>query len=312
MVTLGEIEGFLVGHSADLTAETGCTVILCPQGAVASAYTPGFAPGSRETELLRPEGMVEIIHGLILTGGSAFGLAAADGVVRFLREKGLGLATPYQKVPCVAGAVIYDYPGNKSKGTLPDALMGYRACQAAESGPVESGPAGVGTSAESGKLGGRDLSSPSGLGSFGVKTGDGLIMTALAAVNPLGSIVSPNTGAIISGLKTPKGNLATRTEILETLNSLAENNHPGQTVLVAVGTNARINKLDAYRLAKMAGCGLARAVFPAHLLFDGDTVFALSTATGPTKDISYLGALAAEVVSEAIVRSVPQSLNKAE
>jgi L-aminopeptidase/D-esterase-like protein len=305
MITIGEIEGFKVGQASDSAAKTGCTVILCPQGAVASAYTPGFAPGSRETELLKPSGLVQAVHGLCLSGGSAFGLAAAGGAVRFLSKLKAGLDIGPVRVPIVPAAVICDYPANQSGGLLPDEAMGFEAAWSAESGPVPSGPYGAGFSARSGKLGGEELASPSGIGSFGVMTKGGLAVAALAVVNPLGSIVSPRTGEIISGLKVPSGRLAGRREILAALAGAGTVHDQGHTVLAAVATNAAIGKLDAWRLARMAGCGIARAVYPAHLLFDGDTVFALSTARGPAADISFLGALAAEVLAEAIVRSVP-------
>ncbi|MDR1577337.1 MAG: P1 family peptidase [Deltaproteobacteria bacterium] len=304
-ISLSEIEGFLVGHEEDRVAKTGCTAILCPEGAIASAYTPGFAPGSREMDLLRPSGLIPAIHGLLLSGGSAFGLAAATGVVNFLLAKGVGFPTGPIRVPIVPSAVIYDYPANQSKGLLPDERMGYLAASNASHAPLNSGPFGAGYSAVSGKLGGEALSSPSGLGSYGQVGKTGLMMAALAVVNPLGSVVNHKTGEIISGLKRPEGGLADRKDILSTL-ELAENLQPGNTVLVVVGTNAQIDKLGAYRLARLASCGIARAIYPSHLLSDGDTVFALSSGVGPRADLSYLGALAADLVSEAIVRSVPK------
>lgn len=305
ILSISQVDGFYVGHADDQEAQTGCSVILTPGGAVASAYTPGFGPGSRETELLKPESSPQAIHGLLLTGGSAFGLAAASGVVKFLREKGLGLDTGAIRVPLVPGAVIYDYPANRSGGALPDENMGYQAAAAASKAPVRSGPYGAGFSAASGKVAGVDNSSPSGIGSFGWQQGD-LQLAALVVVNPLGSIVNPHTGDLISGVRRPDGRLAGRPEILGLLKDLAgrlTSDEPGHTVLVAVGTNARLDKVGAYRLSRMAGTGITRAVFPAHLLYDGDTVFALSSNTGPVVDENWLGALASEVVSQAIVNS---------
>ncbi|MDR2422579.1 MAG: P1 family peptidase [Deltaproteobacteria bacterium] len=304
VVSLAEIEGFSVGHQEDPVARTGCTVVLCPAGAVASAYTPGFAPGGREMEALKPAGMVQAIHGLTLSGGSAFGLAAASGVVRRLLEMGAGLDAGAIRVPVAPGAVIYDYPANRSKGQSPNERMGYEAAVKASQTPLLSGPFGAGYSARSGKLGGEELSSHSGIGVFGLTNPSGLKMAALAVVNPLGSVVNPYSGEIISGLRRPGGGLASRAEILAALER-GGFDRSGRTVLAVVGTNAQIDKLNAYRLARMAGAGIARAIYPAHLMFDGDTVFALSSGQGPAVDISYLGALGAEILAEAIVRSVP-------
>jgi L-aminopeptidase/D-esterase-like protein len=231
-------------------------------------------------------------------------LAAATGVVRFLREKGAGFATGPIRVPIVPAAVIYDYPANLSNGALPDEAMGYAAAVNASSAPALSGPLGAGFSAASGLLGGPNGASPSGLGSFGEARPNGLKVAALVVVNSLGSVVNPQTGAIVSGLISSKGGLATRSEILGVLEK-SPPTRPGQTVLAVVATNAPLDKLNAFRLARMACCGLSRAIFPAHLMFDGDVVFALSLGSGPEANISYLGALAAEILSEAILRSVP-------
>jgi L-aminopeptidase/D-esterase-like protein len=300
-ISLSQVDGFLVGHAQDSSARTGCTAILTLGGAVASAFTPGFAPGSRETELLRPDSSPREIHGLLLTGGSAFGLGAASGVVRFLRERGVGLDTGHLRVPLVPAAVIYDYPGNASAGLLPDGEMGYQAAAAASRKALRSGPFGAGLSAASGKLAGPELASPSGIGSFGMTDGT-LQLAALVVANPLGSIVRPDSGRILSGLRRPDGSLATRGEILALLrDSSGQISDSGHTVLAVVGTNAVLDKLEAYRVSRMAAAGIARAVFPAHLLYDGDTVFVLSTGVGPRVAENWLGALAAEAVSRAIV-----------
>jgi L-aminopeptidase/D-esterase-like protein len=304
-ITLTDIKGLLVGHCESQTAKTGCTVIIAPDGAVASGSNPGFAPGSRETDLLKPENSVQKIQGLCFAGGSAFGLAAAGGVVRFLRERGLGYDTGSIKVPLVPAAVIYDYPYNQSGGLLPDESMGYEAAKSASVSPVESGPYGAGYSAASGKIGEPDLSSLSGIGSYGLEV-TGLQIAALAVVNPLGSIIDPENGSVISGLRTSEGGLASREEIIGALAKLPveDGTFRSNTVIVAVATNASLSKLGLYRLSLMAATGLARTLYPAHTLFDGDTVFALSTCTGPTVSPSWLGALAAEVVSRAILKSV--------
>ncbi|MDR2368768.1 MAG: P1 family peptidase [Deltaproteobacteria bacterium] len=305
-ITITAIEGILVGHSEDHKAKTGCTAIVAPSGVTASGHFPGFAPASRETDALRPENSVPRIHGLSLSGGSAFGLAAAQGLVRFLREKGLGFDTGYLRVPVVPAASIYDYPNNLSQGTLPDEAMGYAAAQNASPAPLAPGPRGAGLSAASGKLGDPALSSPSGLGSYGVETRS-IQMAALAVVNPLGSVIDPENGYVISGLKNPDGSLATREGILQALANLpqAPGSPPKNTVLVAVATNAALDKPDLHRLAIMAATGIARTVYPANTPFDGDALFALATDTGPTANLAWLGALAAEVVAQAIISSVP-------
>ncbi len=306
-ISISQLDGFSVGHAEDRTAGTGCTAILTPGGATASGFTPGFAPGSREMDLLRPENTVPAIHGLLLTGGSAFGLAAAAGVVRFLLEQGAGFDTGLVRVPLVPAAVIFDYPRNQSAGLLPDEAMGYAAARNATRDPVGSGPFGAGLSATCGKAAGMEYASPSGLGSYGVIE-SGVAMTALAVNNALGSIVDPDTGTVISGLRRADGSVAGRAEILEALRRRSpalSGTDPGHTVLAAVATNARLDKLGAYRLARMAAVGLGRAVYPAHLTLDGDTVFALSSNTGPEADLNWLGALAAEVLARAIVASVP-------
>jgi L-aminopeptidase/D-esterase-like protein len=307
-ITMTSIKGILVGHCEDHDARTGCTAILALDGAAASYCSPGFAPGSRETDLLRPEGLVQKIHGLCLAGGSAFGLAAADGVARYLAEKGVGHETGFIKVPLVPAAVIFDYPANRSQGSRPDESMGHEAARDASTDPVGSGPHGAGYSAASGKIGDPALSSPSGIGSFGLED-TGIQVAALVVANPLGSIVDPENGRIVSGLRKAGGGLASRAEILEAIAGLSPEDvpMPRNTVLVAVGTNASLPKLELFRLARMASAGIARAVYPAHLMYDGDTVFALSTCSGPKADVSWLGAMAAEVVGKAILRSVPSA-----
>ncbi|MDR1489745.1 MAG: P1 family peptidase [Desulfovibrio sp.] len=303
VIDLRFVDGFLVGHAEDREAGTGCTAVLTPAGASASVYTPGFAPGSRETALLRPESSPQEIHGLLLAGGSAFGLSAASGIVRFLREQGVGLDTGAIRVPLVPGAVIYDYPGNKSQGLLPDEDMGYRAARAAGGKACMRGPHGAGVSARSGKIGGHERSSPSGIGSAGM-TDDGLQLAALAVVNPLGSVVDPADGRIVSGLRRPDGSLASHGEILAAVKDAAGrmgDGAPGHTVLVVVGTNARLDKLGAFRVSRMAAAGIARAIFPAHLLFDGDTLFTLASNTGPVVDVNVLGAYAAQITAQAVL-----------
>jgi L-aminopeptidase/D-esterase-like protein len=310
-ITVSEVDGLLAGHAEEPGAGTGCTVILAPEGAVAAAWTPGFAPGSRETESLKPECLAGVVHGAVLSGGSAFGLAAASGVARALRDRGIGFDAAGVKVPIVPAAVVYDYPGNLSKGTLPDEGTGRRAAEAASSLPLASGARGAGVSALAGRLAGPELASPSGIGCYGLELPSGLRLAAVAVVNPLGSVVDCRTGAVVSGVRRPDGTLASRREILELL---AERDPPAParaagppeaTLIAAVATNSPLDRVGALRLARMAAAGMARSLYPAHLLFDGDTVFALATSGGPACGPSWLGALAADVLAEAILRSVP-------
>jgi L-aminopeptidase/D-esterase-like protein len=312
-ISIGEIDGFLVGHAESAEFKTGVTVILAPKGAPASAYVPGFAPGTREVELLDPKNLVPMVHAVALAGGSAFGLASGAGVVRWLTEQGLGFDVGDIKVPIVTGAVIYDYPGNLSQGKLPDENMGYEAAKNAKSGPVESGPVGAGVSAMSGRLAPNSQLSQSGIGSYGIELPSGLQIAAIAVVNPVGSVVDPKTGQIVSGARRPDGTLMTREEILQALSGEGGESPADagtRTVICAVATNAKLDKLDAHRLARMASAGVTRAVYPAHLLFDGDSVFALGAPDGKEYDVSYLGALAADVLAEAVLRSVPRESPK--
>jgi L-aminopeptidase/D-esterase-like protein len=270
---------------------------------------------------MRPEALTGQVHGVCLAGGSALGLAAASGVARYLVETGAGFDTGPVKVPVVPAAVIFDYPGNLSGGRLPDEGTGYRAARGASAEPLEGGPRGAGVSAWSGRIAGNELCSPSGIGLYGLELPSGLQIAALAVVNALGSIMDRGTGRILSGARLPGGSLADREQImvmLEKIDPPAGNDFSREdgggagkggvteaTTLAVVATNAPLGRLGALRLARMASAGMARTIYPAHLLFDGDTVFALATSGGPACGESWLGALAADVLAEAIMRSVP-------
>lgn len=300
-LTLTSIPGILVGHVTDSVNHTGCTAILCPSGFIPGVAVPGFAPGSRETDLMRSESMVQEIHGLLLTGGSAFGLAAASGVARFLAEQGAGFATKYARVPLVPAAVIYDLDMNLQAGKLPDEAMGYRAAQAATAEPVQQGAVGAGTGARCGRLG---HSAKSGLGSAGVQRGD-IRVVALVVVNALGNVHDPDTGKWIAGATDEKGNPVQGRDVFDALAGPADK-ATGNTVLTVVATNASLSKVQTNRLAHMAGAGLARSIRPAHLINDGDIVFALSAKQGPVVSESLLGAMGAEAVAHAAAAAVLQ------
>jgi L-aminopeptidase/D-esterase-like protein len=304
-----DVPGIRVGHATHATARTGCTVVLCDlpkgRGAVGGVDQRGGAPGTRETDLLRPLHLVQEVHAVLLAGGSAFGLAAAEGVMRYLEERGVGFHARVAKVPIVPAAILFDLDVGDAS-VRPDAAMGYAACQAASSGPVAEGNVGVGTGASVGKILGIGRAMKGGIGTASAHLGGGLVVGALVAVNAFGDVVDPASGRILAGARRLVGEgfadtLATLRGLVgkATLRFAAAHN----TVIGVVATNARLTKEEANKVAQMAHDGLARAIRPAHTLFDGDTLFAL--ATGPKRaDVNLIGAYAAETVAQAIVRAV--------
>lgn len=297
-MTLTDIPGILVGHASDPVNRTGCTAVLCPEGAVTGLDVRGHAPGTRETDLLAPTARVDRIHGLLLTGGSAFGLVAASGVFRWLAEHGFGLPTLFARVPLVPAAVIYDLNFHQTLGK-PDEAMGYQAAEAASDDPVSQGCVGAGTGATAGKLAGFDRAMKSGLGSAGMSEGD-ILVAALAVANPVGDVIDPDTGEILAGVRTPDGrSVAGAMSVVGSLQSLIPP-PVTNTVLAVVATNACLDKVQVTRVARMASAGLARSLRPAHSIFDGDVLFAMATGTGPAADESLVGALGAEVVGRAV------------
>lgn len=297
--TLTAIPGLKVGHTTDLDAVTGCTVILCPPGTVGGVDQRGGAPGTRETDLLRPLHLVEQINAIVLSGGSAFGLAAADGVMRYLESQGIGYPVRSGAVvPIVPAAILMDLDiGDGS--VRPDAAAGYAACESASDAPVAQGNVGAGTGCRVGAMLGNQFATKGGLGSAAVELGDGLVVAALCAVNPVGDIIDSD-GTIIAGLRQPPdGNQFQG--MLNVLRGGGRFTAPAasNTVIGVVATNARLTKEETNRVAQMAHDGLARAVNPAHTLYDGDTLFALATGAFPA-DASIIGAFAAEVVAQAI------------
>lgn len=297
-MTLTDIPGITVGHVTDKENGTGCTAILCPDGAVAGMELRGMAPGSRETNILDPLTRTEEIHGILLTGGSAYGLAAASGVVRWLAERGYGLVTTSGRVPLVPGAVIYDLFFNQTFN-LPDENMGYQAAQAASGKPVEQGSIGAGTGATAGKIAGIDRAMKTGLGSAGIQAGD-FIVAALAVANPVGDVVDPDNSQILAGVRSPDGNavIGAMTMLSGAADILAPSDP--NTVLGVVATNAKLTKIQIARVARMASAGFARAIRPASTLGDGDMVFSLATGQGPEGNESLIGALGAEALAQAI------------
>src|ERR1700694_4670634 len=295
-----DIPGIRVGHDTNLEAGTGCTVILCDTPATGGADVRGGAPATRETDLLRPMHLVEGVNAILLAGGSAFGLDAASGVMRYLEERGVGYDTGVARVPLVPAAAIFDLAFG-SATVRPDAAAGYRACEQASSDVVAQGTVGAGTGATVGKMAGPTFMMKGGLGSASMTLSDGSIVGAIVIVNALGDIVDPQTQQTIAGARNPDGN------------GFLPANPFGNTTIALVATSAALTREQANKLAQMAHDGMAQAIRPAHTMFDGDTVFAL--ALGPTSQqlhdspraagqISNIGAAAATTLARAIVKAV--------
>ena len=307
------VPGIRVGHAQDDEALTGCTVILCEKGAVGGVDQRGGAPGTRETDLLEPVNAVEKVHAVLLAGGSAFGLDAASGVMRYLEEKGIGFNTGVARVPIVPAAILYDLAIGRAE-VRPDLEMGYRAAASASAEAPAEGNAGAGTGATVGKIFGMKQAMKSGLGTASMEIGGGIIVGAIVAVNAFGDVVDPQTGRILAGARTTKlgpvrlGSTDYFADTLAVMKTLAGRAimklaMSRNTVIGVVATNAKFTKSEATKMAQMAQDGLARAIRPAHTMLDGDTIFAM--ATGQKKaDVSIVGAFAAEVLAQAIVRAV--------
>ncbi len=292
--TLTAVAGLTVGHWTASEARTGCTVVLCPEGGcLASGLVLGSAPGSRESALLAPEKTVERVDAVLLTGGSAFGLAAADGVMRWLESRGRGFPTPYGPIPIVPTAVLFDL-GVGRPDVRPDAEAGFAAAEAASADPVQEGPFGAGTGATVGKFRGFERASPSGVGSAALTLG-GATVAALAVSNAAGSLVDPDSGELVAGPE------LFSTEEPDAL-TLPEGTN---TSLAVVATDAPISKAAARALAQAAHFGIARVTRPSHTTAEGDTTFVLSTGRGPALPLGGLSGLSVavqQVVAEALLR----------
>jgi len=302
--TLTDVAGIAVGHWTNLEAGTGCTVILCPPGTVGGVDVRGSAPGTRETDLLNPLNMVQQVDAVVLSGGSAYGLASAEGVMRWLEEHGRGIDVGVGRVPIVPGAVIFDLPLLRAN-VRPGPEAGYAACQAASAGPVVQGNVGAGTGATVAKAAGFNLSIKSGLGSASVQTPSGIVVAALAVVNAFGEIRDPANGQVVAAPRNPAGGFFDTLQIMVNFfgQSFADL-HPGtNTTLGVVATNAALTKSAAAKVAQMAHDGLARAIYPVHTMFDGATVLALAAGT-VTADTNLIGALGAEVLAQAVLAGV--------
>jgi L-aminopeptidase/D-esterase-like protein len=302
-----------VGHAQDEQALTGCTVVLCEGGATGGVDQRGGAPGTRQTDALRTIHLVQQVHAVVLAGGSAFGLDAATGVVRYLEERGVGLDVRVARVPIVPAAILFDL-GIGRADIRPDAAMGYQACLDAERGaPPAEGNVGAGMGATVGKILGIERAMKAGLGSAALRVGGGVIVGAIAAVNAFGDVIDPCTGRIIAGARkiyeeptlADGDEFADTLQVMKTLARRGELRFGGQrnTVIGVIATNARLDKEQANKVAQMAHDGLARTIRPAHTMLDGDTIFTL--ATGQRKaDVNTVGAFAAEAFAQAILRGV--------
>jgi L-aminopeptidase/D-esterase-like protein len=307
------VDGIRVGHAHDMDALTGCTVVLCEKGAVGGIDQRGGAPGTRETDALQPVHLVEKVHAVMLSGGSAFGLDAATGAVRYLEEQGVGFNVGVAKVPIVPAAILFDL-GIGSATRRPDAEMGYQACLNASADAPSEGNVGAGTGATVGKILGMGQAMKSGIGTAGMDIGGGVTVGALIAVNAFGDVLDPATNQIVAGARSlKKGPLkigegdyfADTMEVMKGLvgRTIIDAAQRANTVIGVVATNARFNKEEATKMARMAMNGVARCIRPANTMLDGDTIFSL--ATGKKKaDANIVGAFAAEVVVEAVLRAV--------
>ena len=314
--SLTSLQGILVGHYTDDRRPTGCTVVLCAQGAVAGVDVRGAAPGTRDTDALSPSNTVQEVHGVLLTGGSAYGLDAAGGVMRWLEERGHGFQVGPAIVPIVPAAVIFDLwvddfsktrpVSTQNPRIRPDAQAGYLACQAANSEPVQQGNVGAGAGATLGKLNGPDCAMKGGIGSASLCV-HGVTVAALVVCNALGDVFDPQTGKLLAGSRVSADSRDLLDIVKAQLNghSISKPQAGSNTTIGVVATDAVLTKPQAHRLAQVAHDGLARSIRPVHTPMDGDTLFALGTGTsGKAADMMLLSTLAAEVTAMAVVNAV--------
>jgi L-aminopeptidase/D-esterase-like protein len=299
-----DVAGIEVGHCTDARRPTGCTVVLARGSAIAGVDVRGAAPGTRETDLLAPHNTVERVHAVLLAGGSAFGLDAAGGVMRWLDEQGIGLAVGPARVPIVPAAVLFDLPVGDGR-IRPDAAAGYAACTAASQQPPAQGNVGAGAGAAVGKIFGLQRAMKGGIGTASVRV-DGITVGAIVACNALGDVVDPDSGAVIAGARTADGR-----GLLDARRALLRGDEPrpilpgSNTTIGVIATDAVLTKVQAARLATVGHDGLARSINPAHTTSDGDALFALATgASGRTLGMMTLCTMAAEACALAVVNAV--------
>ncbi len=297
-----DIDGIKVGHAQNFEAGTGCSVIICENGATAGVDVRGGSPGTRETDLLKSENLVSQVHAVMLSGGSAFGLDAASGAMQYLEERNIGFDVQVTKVPIVCSAVLFDLVAGDYK-TRPDKEMGYKACENANNNECPNGNVGAGTGATVGKFLGVERAMKGGLGSYAVQVGD-LQVGAIVAVNCLGDVIDPDTGEILAGLlDEDKKSLIGTESIMAMKYSEKKNLFSGNTTIGVIATNGIFTKPEANKLSSMAHNGYGRSMRPAHSIFDGDTIFTMCTGKVEA-DINVVGFLAAEVMARAVVNAI--------
>jgi L-aminopeptidase/D-esterase-like protein len=304
ITSITDVAGITAGHFTDARRPTGCTVVLAPEGAVAGVDVRGAAPGTRETDLLAPTNLVDKVHGVLLAGGSAWGLDAATGVVRWLEEQGAGLDVRAARLPIVPGAVLFDLMVGDAR-VRPDAQAGYEACRAASKRAPAEGNVGAGAGAAVGKVFGIERAMKGGIGSASL-TVDGITVGAIIACNAFGDVVDPSTGRPIAGARTKNGK-----SLIDSRRAILRGDAPQpllagtNTTIGVIATDAPLTKAQASRLATMAHDGLARTINPVHTMSDGDTLFALATGRAKkSPGMMVLGTMAAEVTALAVVRAV--------
>jgi len=304
-----DVPGIKVGHSQDLKAATGCTVVICEEGAVTGVEVRGGAPGTRETDLLKPVNLVEKVQAIYLGGGSAFGLDGASGVMKYLEERGIGFDVGLTRVPIVPGAVLFDLAVGDYR-IRPNIDMGYEACLNASERETRQGNIGAGTGATVGKIMGGQYCMKSGIGTASFRCQE-LMVGAIVAVNCFGDVIDPDTGEIIAGALTEdkKGFINTMSVLKSSpidKDKDAGSHFPTNTTLGVIATNAKLTKSEATKIAMMAHNGLARVIIPVHTMFDGDTIFCASVGEVES-DVNLVGALSAEVMARAIVKAIKNS-----
>ena len=299
-----DIAGLKVGHFTDSRRPTGCSVVLCEQGAVCGVDVRGAAPGTRETDLLDPQNVIEHVHAVLLCGGSAFGLAAADGAMRWLEEQGHGVQVGPARVPIVPAAVLFDLWVGDAR-IRPDAAAGHAACAAASTQAPMQGSVGAGAGASVGKLFGIEHAMKGGIGTASIKVG-AITVAALIAVNAIGDVIDPASGRVIAGARTNDGRSPRDSMAAICAGELPDRLLTGMaTTIGIVATDAQLTKAQANKLASMAHDGLARSINPVHTQTDGDALFALATGgSGKSGNLTVLGALAAQVTARAVVNAV--------
>ena len=303
---LTDVPGIKVGHFTRTERPTGCTVVLTEAGAIAGVDVRGAAPATKETDLLNPVNLVQSVHAIVLSGGSAFGLDSASGVMRYLEENKIGFAFGRAHVPIVPAASLFDL-GVGDPMIRPTADCGYQAARAATTGAVPQGNVGAGAGATVGKADGMGRAMKGGVGTASIALPNGLIVSALVVTNALGDVIDPETGAIVAGVRTTDGKAFADARKLLRAGTIKFRQGENSTLGV-VATNAMLTKTEAKRVAEMAHDGFARAIVPVHTPVDGDVIFTLATGSKPgPADAGLIGILAADVMAQAIVRSAKEA-----